>query len=135
MSGLKLWPVVVGLLIDIGGSIGAGIVFVVAVVAFGGAVDDETLSTPQLIVTEILGLLFTATGGFVAAQMARMRHLQHGIAVGVGSLCIGLIMQVVVDGPVVPAWFEMIGYLAIVPAGAAGGYLAARAATSRAAES
>ena len=63
MSGLKLWPIVVGILIDIGGSIGAGIAYFGAVAAVravrGGAIDESTLTldVPQLTIIVIVGLL------------------------------------------------------------------------------
>ena len=134
MSGLRGWPIVVGILIDIGGSIGAGIAYVIgaAVVqgARGVAFDAETLTlgVPQLAVIEMVGLLFTATGGFVAAQMAKTRHLQHGMAVGVASLCVGLLSEFAGGDSDVPAWFNAIAYVAVVPAAAFGGYLAGRGA-------
>jgi hypothetical protein len=140
MSGLKVWPIVVGILIDIGGTLGASIAYFAAVAVVqatrGAAVDEATLTLGlrQLVMMGIVGLLFTATGGFVAAQMAKTRHLQHGIAVGVGSLCIGLLGELT-GADATPAWFNAIAYLTTVPAAGLGGYLAARAASSRAAES
>jgi hypothetical protein len=136
MSGLKLWPIVVGILIDIGGSIGASIAYFGAVAAVqaarGGAVDEGalTLGASEFSMLAIVGLLFTATGGFVAAQMAKIRHLQHGIAVGIGSLAVGLLGGLAggdADADV-PAWLNALSYLAVVPAAALGGYLAGRGA-------
>jgi len=141
MSGLKLWPIVVGVLIDIGGSLGAGIVYVGAVAAVqlarGVAIDEGTLTLdlPELVVTSLVGLLFTATGGFVAAQMAKARYVQYGIAVGAGSICVALLGELAVGSDDTPAWFNVLSYLTVIPAGALGGYLASRATSSPAAES
>jgi hypothetical protein len=139
MSGLKLWPVVVGVLIDIAGSVGAGIAYFGALAAMqaarGGPVDESllTLGVPQLGMLGIVGLLFTATGGFVAAQMAKTRHLQHGIAVGIGSLLVGLLGELTGGNVDAPVWFDAISYLAVIPAAAFGGSLAGRGAAPRAA--
>jgi putative membrane protein (TIGR04086 family) len=68
----------------------------------------------------------TAVGGFVAARMARTQPIQHGIAVGVGALLVWLLFQWVSTGDALPGWYEMASFVSVVPAGALGGYLAAK---------
>ena len=92
MTKLKPWPILVGILVDTLGSIGVGVVYVLGIlglqIARGVPASDEPFGTTHLIVTELVGLCLTTLGGLVAARMARTRHIQHGVAVGVGSLLV-----------------------------------------------
>lgn len=135
MTKLKTWPIVVGILIDALGSIGVGVLYFIGIfgwqIARGAPPSDEALSTPHLIVTEIVGLCLTAVGGFVAARMARTEHIQHGIAVGIGALLVWLLVERVSPSESLPVWYETVSFVGVVPAGALGGYVAARGAPKK----
>jgi len=124
-------------LVDTLGSFAVGVVYVLGVfgrqMAAGAPLSEESLSTPQLIVLEILGLLLTAVGGFVAARMARTRHVQHGMAVGGGCLVVWLLLELIGAGDSLPLWYNIVSFVSVVPAGALGGYAAGRWPTVRSA--
>jgi hypothetical protein len=132
MKRLKPWPIVAGILIDTFGSFGLGIFYFIGVfglqIVRGAPPGDDSLTVPHLIVLEILGLFLTAVGGFAAARMARTLHIQHGIAVGVGALVVWLFLEWAVPSEGLPAWYEIVSFAGVVPAGALGGYAAAQRA-------
>jgi putative membrane protein (TIGR04086 family) len=132
LTTLKTWPIVVGIVIDTFGTIGVGLLYFLGIlgwqIARGVPPSDETLSTPHLIATEIVGLFLTAVGGFVAARMARTHHMQHGIAVGVGALLVWLLVEWVSPSEAIPVWYVTVSFVSVVPAGALGGYVAAKRA-------
>jgi hypothetical protein len=90
MRKLKPWPIIVGILVDSLGSVALGVLYFLIVfgmqVARGGPPSEEPLGIADLVVIEILGLVLTALGGFVAGRMAKSLQVHHGIAVGVGAL-------------------------------------------------
>jgi putative membrane protein (TIGR04086 family) len=89
--------------------------------------DTVTLDTSDFVGIELLGLLSTLAGGFVAARMARRAPVQHGAIVGAASLAIWLLVDISSPGEATGTWSNVAGYLAEIPAGALGGYLACRA--------
>ena len=101
--------------------------------AEGAPLSEASLSTPELIAAEILGLLLTAVGGFVAARMARTRHVQHGMPVGGGCLVVWLLLELIGAGDSLPLWYNIVSFVSVVPAGALGGYAAGRWPTVRSA--
>ena len=130
MAKLKPWPIVAGVVLDAMGSIVVGIFYVLAIlsaqVAQSGQTVEDVLATQHLIVLEIIGLLLTATGGFLAGRLAGASHICHGIAVGIGGLLVWLPFALIGITDGFPAWYELASFIGMVPAGALGGYLAAR---------
>ena len=129
MIRLKPWPVIAGILVDSFGSIAFGLVYVAAVIgvelAAGREITDQALDA-HLDIAEVVGLALTAAGGFVAGWLAKIDEVRHGIAVGVGSLLIWLLLEwaVPADGP--RSIVETMSFFAVIPAAALGGYGAAR---------
>jgi putative membrane protein (TIGR04086 family) len=83
--------------------------------------------TGLLIAAFIIGSLGTLLGGFVAGRKAGVLEAKHGAFVGLGSLIVSFVEMVVMNEPQSgPEWFRMISVLAIIPAGALGGYIAGR---------
>jgi putative membrane protein (TIGR04086 family) len=129
---LKVWPIAAGVLTDLVGTVCLAVVFLIAhLAAYGG--DPESLEMfdgPQplwrLMAMLVGGLAFVALGGFVAGRLARERTLEHGIAVGVGCLLVGMGLQVVFPDPTEPMWYSLLALGVMVPAGAFGGYLSRR---------
>jgi putative membrane protein (TIGR04086 family) len=84
-------------------------------------------SNDLLIAAFLIGSLGTVLGGFVAGRKAGVFESKHGAFVGLGSLIVSFIEMVLMDEPPSgPEWFRMISVLAIIPAGALGGYIAGR---------
>jgi hypothetical protein len=129
MTGLEIKPIVVGVLVDIVGST------VIGVVAFIATASVDSLSEPVdlaaqlgtfgLALLAVVGLAQTGLGGFVAAHMASLNHFWHGVAVGVISLIFAILVSQLDAGYSMPMWYDLAGFLGVVPAAALGGYLAA----------
>jgi hypothetical protein len=129
MSGLKPWPIVAGILIDIVGSVILGLLYVLIIVGMPmarGTPPGDPIATPDYIVIEVLGLLLTAVGGFAAARMAKTLHVQHGLAVGIGALCVWIVIGWGSTSEWLPSWYEAASFAGLLAAGAAGGYVATR---------
>jgi putative membrane protein (TIGR04086 family) len=129
MTRVKPWPVVAGILVDVFGSVAVGVLYLLVI--FGiqiirGAPRQESLLTTHLLVLEVLGLLLTATGGFVAARLARISHTLHGVAVGVGALLVWQVVEWVSPPEGTTIGYEAVTFLGAIPAGALGGWLAGR---------
>lgn len=132
MERVNIKGVALGVLADIGGSVLASILLLSWFVGDAIAPDlppEEAERIMQrlaqdgafLILNLLLGLAFTGLGGYVAARVAgRERYLNAGL-VGVISLALGVLF-----GGQAPLWFEVAGFLLILPAALYGGYLADR---------
>jgi hypothetical protein len=132
---LRVWPVVVGILVDTIGSLLVGVVYVIGIfgvqIAQGTPPSDEPLGTPHLIVAEIVGLCVTGVGGYVAARLGGTRHVHYGIAVGGGALVVWLLVELLVPADALPGWYDIASVLGVVPAGMLGGLIAAKRANQR----
>jgi hypothetical protein len=89
--------------------------------------DTVALDASDFASIELLALLSTATGGFVAARIAKLAPIQHGAAIGLATLAAWLLFEMASPGESSRTWSNVVGYVAEVPAGAIGGYLAMRA--------
>ena len=129
MTKLKAWPVIAGILVDSLGSIAIAIFYVVAVlgvqIARGRDVTEQMLD-PHLGIAAILGLLTCVAGGFVAGRLAKTNEVGHGIAVGIGSVLIWLLLELVFPEDAAESIVETVAFFASIPAAALGGYGAAR---------
>ena len=94
----------------------------------GGAVGEEAAAYwatgEGLVATLLLGSLGTLIGGFYAAYKAGTLEMKHGALVGIGSIILGLILQVGTEESSLPEWFMALSAAAAIPAGALGGFLA-----------
>ncbi|MGB0712218.1 MAG: hypothetical protein ACPGUC_01540 [Gammaproteobacteria bacterium] len=89
----------------------------------GRALTDLFLNDPMaMVLSLLLGLLMTATGGFWAARMAGRLELFHGLAAGMVSLLAGEILFR--DGGSLPLWYSVVGYGLHLPLAVAGAWLA-----------
>jgi putative membrane protein (TIGR04086 family) len=91
----------------------------------GEMISEYMLSSEGLLIGFAIGVLGTALGGFVAGYRARKLEIKHGGFVGVGSLVVSFIEQGLQEEAMpLPEWFRLLSLLAIIPAGALGGYVA-----------
>jgi hypothetical protein len=133
-TGLQIRPIILGIVVDY-------IVTYAAIYAYffvylanelskRGEVTAETISeymlSPEgLMIGFAIGALGTALGGFVAGYKAGKLEIKHGGFVGAGSLIVSFIEQALQEEvSQVPEWFRLLSVLAIIPAGALGGYAA-----------
>jgi putative membrane protein (TIGR04086 family) len=129
MIRLKPWPVIAGILVDSLGSIAVGLVYFAIILGVGlarGEEISEATFDQHVNITAILGLALTAAGGFVAGWLAKIDEVRHGIAVGVGSTLIWLLLDWVAPSDVGWSVVETISFFAVIPVAALGGYAAAR---------
>ncbi len=94
---------------------------------FEAAYNALFLDTEFLVVTFLLGALATVIGAYVGAKRAATLQLKYGLvialAVGMSTLLLYLIPS---DEPSteMPLWYDVIGWLILLPAGVLGGYIA-----------
>jgi putative membrane protein (TIGR04086 family) len=119
---------VLGVVVDTAGTVCLVALYVLILFGFeaAGELDSKSLSTSDLVATEVLGLLPSVLGGFVAARKANRLHVQHGIAVGAGSLIVWLVLEWGLPSEGTPVWYDLLSIGVAVPAAALGGWAAGR---------
>lgn len=125
--------IIAGLLIDIAGSVGFGILtgVVVAVIAgAGGNTSSEFITALQANVYLkafglVEGTLFTGLGAFVTAQMSGPEGIRNALAMGTLSLLFGIVFAVIMPDKT-PEWLVIIGMILTIPAAYIGGRLGTR---------
>ena len=131
---LKPWPIVVGILFDAVFSMAVVIAYILMMAVTegtDGALIREARSDAFGAIVDVLGVVSTALGGFIGAHIAKTRHVAHGLAIGLGSLLVWLALASLMPGGGPMDLLEAASAAAAVPAGALGGYVAARGAKKR----
>jgi hypothetical protein len=121
-SDIKFKAVIVGAIVDNGGTLLFMTILASALVSTGLSADEvmsRMKSTSGLLLGLIIGLGFTVLGGYFAGRLAGRAEVLNGALVAVVGMIISLIFQ---EGS--PVWFDMAGFAGMLPAGIAGGYLA-----------
>ena len=135
-TGLQIRPIVAGVIVDYVATYVAMFAYIALFVAGKllekGDLSEEALrryavSPEGLLFGFAIGTLCIVLGGFVAGRLAKAFEVKHGAAVGVGSLIVSTLEHAMAESDFpLPEWFVLISYLAAIPAGALGGYLAER---------
>jgi hypothetical protein len=120
----KIKAVVVGALVDNGGSVLLGVLISLAA-AVGlvakGASPEQLAAAGQsfgmLAIRWVGGTGFTLLGGYVAARIAKEGEVRHALASSVPSLLLG----VVLGSGSLPTWCVVVSYVVVPPAAALGG--------------
>jgi hypothetical protein len=124
LSDIRFRAVIIGAVADNAGTLFLMNLLAAALVSTGLS-EDEVMSRMQsasgLLLGLIIGLGCTVLGGYVAGRMAGKDERMHGALVAMIGMVIALIFR---EGGV-PAWFDIAGFAAMLPAGIAGGHLAA----------
>jgi putative membrane protein (TIGR04086 family) len=133
-TGVKVVPVIIGIAVDYIATHLAMAAFIFGYLAKKlseqGELTDDAITkymlTPEgLTVALVIGSLCTALGGFIAARRAGTLEMKHGAFVGLGSLIVSLIQQAVQEQSMpLPEWFNFVSIVAVIPAGALGGFAA-----------
>lgn len=135
-SGVQVRPIISGVIVDYLATFLAGIIYIM--IYFGREMMEQRelaeeainklLASPEhLVILSAVGALCTVLGGYVAGRIAKNIEVKHGALVGLGSLILVTLEQVISGKSTsYPFWFEVLGYLIAVPAGALGGYIAQR---------
>jgi hypothetical protein len=127
-DGLKPGAILIGAVVDH--------VATVAIAGESAFSDDEEVTQaafdalsadPQFLVwSMVLGLSCTVLGAFVGARRAGKLHLRHGGWVAVASAVIGLLYLLLpaeATGPAPPLWYDVVGWVLLLPSGLLGGAL------------
>jgi hypothetical protein len=128
MTKLKIWPMAVGIFVDVFGTLVVAVLYMSIV--FGarfadGQVTEDMLTPAHQAIGAALGLLLSVLGGFVAGRLAKIDEVNHGAATGFGSLMLSLLLAWSAPADA-HSWRDALVSLAVVPAAALGGYIAAR---------
>jgi hypothetical protein len=133
-TGVQIRPVIVGVIVDYIATYAAMyayfFVYLANKLSEQGELSQEVLadymmSREGLMIGFAIGALGTALGGFIAARKAGKFQIKHGAFVGLGSLTVSFIEQMLRgESMPMPEWFRALSILSIIPAGALGGYVA-----------
>jgi len=132
-TGIQFRPIIGGVVVDVITSFALTQLYYWSFVAKdsmaeGGAAEDAFSqywsSSDGLVMSLLLGSLGTMIGGFYAAYKAGTLEMKHGALVGVGSIILGFILQLVFVVEEIPEWFIALSAAAAIPAGALGGFFA-----------
>jgi putative membrane protein (TIGR04086 family) len=133
-TGVQIRPLIIGVVVDYiatyAGILAYVFVYLTRELSKQGEVTDEQITeymaSPEgLMIQFTIGVLGTALGGFVAAHKAGKLEIKHGALVGFCSLILSFIQQSLQeDSLALPEWFRFLSVLAIIPAGALGGFVA-----------
>jgi peptidoglycan/LPS O-acetylase OafA/YrhL len=128
-QSLQPRAIVIGLLVDLGGSILLSVGYVIVKALTGTTGDDtfqQTSTTTDYLIASLFGLLLVSMGGHVAARVARVRPATHGMCVGLATLAISIILAGLAPDPLAPMWFRIVSTVGVVPVAALGGYVAGK---------
>lgn len=123
--------ILVGLAVDIGGSLVGGMISLVAwsiMLGAGGASSEEIdrffrdSSTFQWV-SLCTGLAFTGLGAYVAARIANRAEYRFALMLGLCSMAFGELMLRLLADVDYPEWARLVGTLAILPVAFLGGHL------------
>ncbi|MGE5818834.1 MAG: YrzE family protein [Deltaproteobacteria bacterium] len=133
-AGVQIRPVIVGVIVDYiatyAGMYAYFFVYLASKFSEQGELSQEALadymmSREGLMIGFAIGALGTALGGFIAARKAGKFQIKHGAFVGLGSLTVSFIEEMLRgESMPMPEWFRALSILSIIPAGALGGYVA-----------
>jgi putative membrane protein (TIGR04086 family) len=133
-TGVQIRPVIVGVVVDYiatyAGMYAYFFVYLANKLSEQGelsqeAIADYMMSREGMMIGFAIGALGTAIGGFIAARKAGRFQIKHGAFVGLGSLIVSFIEEMLRgESMPMPEWFRALSILSIIPAGALGGYVA-----------
>jgi putative membrane protein (TIGR04086 family) len=136
-NGIQFRPIIGGVIVDTISTLALTTLYYSFFVAKdlagqGDAAEDAFAhywsSSDGLVASLVLGSLGTLIGGFYAAYKAGKLEMKHGALVGMGSILLGLVLQMLQGGGqednAVPEWFIALSFAAAIPAGALGGFFA-----------
>lgn len=129
-SGSPVKAILVGLTVDVGGSMVAGTILVVAwgiLLGAGGANAEEldrffNQSDTFQWVSLGTGLAFTVLGAYVAARIANRAEYRYALMLGLCSLAFSELMLRMLAGGDYPEWVRLVGNLLVLPAAFLGGH-------------
>ncbi len=136
LDGIRWGAVVFGVVVDLAASLVVTIPMLLILAGPDAFSENEAIAQAAqaqalesdfaTLVGVVVGLFCTVIGAFVGARRAACHFVRHGGWIGVGSLVLGVaLIAMLPPEPASPLWADMTSLLGIVPAGMAGGLLAA----------
>lgn len=89
--------------------------------------DARLQQSSSIIAMMIIGLAFTALGGYVAGRVSKANEVTHGFIVGDISIVIGIASLGSVS-----LWYDIASLIAVIPCGMLGGWIAKKNRENRA---
>src|SRR5262245_49058131 len=133
-TGVQIRPIIVGVVVDYIATYAATYAFFFVYLAkqlskqgevTGDQIRDYMTSPEGLVIGFVICRLGTAMVSIREAMKAGKREIKHGALVGFCSLLLSFIQQSLQEEPTpLPEWCRLLSVLAIIPAGALGGFLA-----------
>lgn len=133
-DGLRPRAILVGVLVDNVATFFSGVLLMLSfsggeITGAGKEIPEQVFetiaSTPEFLLASLVtGLLCTVFGGYVAAKRAHLYPVRHGAWVGMAAALMGLLFYASPEQMRSPYWFELSGFLFVIPAGATGGLIA-----------
>ncbi|TAK07616.1 DUF3792 family protein [bacterium] len=137
-TGVKIRPIIIGAVVDYVATYALItlylIVYYIKEPLENGGLPAEALqealkemlsSQEGLLALLVIGALCTILGGYLAGRIARTEEVKHGAFVGAVSLIVGVLQTGMAgEASPVPYWYELLGYVLAIPAGALGGSFA-----------
>jgi len=129
--GSPVKAILVGLVVDIGGSIVGGTILAIAwgiLLGAGGASGEEIdrffrESHTFQWATLCTGLGFTGLGAYVAARIANRAEYRFALMLGLCSLALSELMIRLFASGDYPEWTRLVGTLLVMPVAFVGGHL------------
>ena len=131
LSDVKLTALIVGAVVDNLTTLFLMMLLATALASTGLSQDDvmnRMKSMSGQLLSLIIGLCCTGLGGYVAGRMAKKAEVLHGALVAVISVILALILG---DRGGI-SWSDILGLVAMLPVGMAGGYFAQQRKTGAA---
>ncbi len=137
-TGVKIRPIVIGAVVDYVATYALITLYLIVVYmkeplekgglpaeALQEALKEMLSSQEGLLALLVIGALCTILGGYLAGRIARTEEVKHGAFVGAVSLIVGVLQTGMAgEASPVPYWYELLGYVLAIPAGALGGSFA-----------
>lgn len=132
---LNAKAIIWGFLTDIVGTFVFGFIFSLVVISLyaanGGNIDNIDnlmksyyVSVPLMSVSLFFGLAFTVLGGYITGRIAKGYEMLNSIAVGIIEVAFGMLLSI--SGSSYPLWYNVIGFVLMIPATYLGGMIAKR---------
>ena len=125
LANVRLKAVIIGALADNGATLFIMLLLMTALSSTGVS-EDEVVSRMKsqsgLLLSLIIGLGCTVLGGYVSGRVAMRSEVLHGALVA----GIGMVLALLWRESGLPNWYDIVGFAGMLPAGMAGGRLAAQ---------
>ena len=123
MPDLKPKAVIVGTIVDNVATLFIMLLLMTALSSTGISEDEvvsRMKSSSGMLLSLILGLGCTFLGGYVSGRIAQRAEVLHGAVVA----GIGMVLALIWRESGLPNWYDIIGFVGMLPAGMLGGHLA-----------